>query len=152
MSGEGVGFFDKADFSNSWTNQTIGRKEERNSLIAFSTYDDIDKIHTYPDALDLLGDFPEAETASIAEETTMFEGVAELETTLGLGSLRPMRNAEDGLFLKSSMPLNTVVFRGHTKRRTGNTGEFKITQAGRGHWGANIYPGVAAHRTGKYHI
>ena len=135
MSGEGVGFFNKTDFSNSWTNQTIGRKEETNSLIAFSTYDDVDKIHTYPDALDLLGDFPEAQTASIAEETTMFEGVSELERILGLGALRPMRNAEDGLFLKSSMPLNTVVFRGHTKRRKGRFGKFKTTQAGRGHWG-----------------
>lgn len=135
MSGEGVGFYDKETFGNAWTNQTIGRKEERNSLIAFSTRDDVDKIHTYPDALDLLGDFPEAETASIAEETTMFEGVAELESTLRLDTLRPMRNAEDGLFLKSTMPLNTVVFRGHTKRRTGKTGPFKLTQAGRGHWG-----------------
>ena len=128
----------------------------------------------------MLGDFPEAAQGAIAEDTTMFEGVSTLESILGLGQLRPMRNAEDGLFLKSMMPLNTVMFRGHTKRAKDSDPnkrtDFKVTQGGRGHWGANvslhrllvnvyvcafsprfslslhehlqIYAGVAAHRTG----
>ena len=84
------------------------------------------------------------------KETKMFRGVDELEKILGLSALRPMRNAEGNLFLKSMMPLNTVCFRGHTYRKADNkaTTKFKLTQNGRGHWGQNIYPGVAAHRTG----
>ena len=85
----------------------------------------------------------------------MFEGVDVLEEILQLQQLRPMRNAESGLFLKSIQPLNTVMFRGHTKRAKGtakttapSAKDFVVTQAGRGHWGASIYPGVAAHRTG----
>lgn len=158
VAGEGVKFFSKASFSKRWADQEIGRKEMSESLIAFSV--DMDdnpatnkhKIHELPDALDLLGDFPEAQEGSIAEDTKMFEGVDVLEKELNLGSLRPMRNAEGNLFLKSMMPLNTVCFRGHTYRSVkdsnGVFGKFKLTQNGRGHWGQNIYPGVAAHRTG----
>jgi hypothetical protein len=158
VAGEGVKFFDAASFKSRWADQEIGRKEMSESLIAFSVDMDDDatttkdKIHELPDALDLLGDFPEAQEGSIAENTKMFEGVDVLEKELGLGSLRPMRNAEGNLFLKSMMPLNTVCFRGHTYRSVkdsnGDFGKFKLTQNGRGHWGQNIYPGVGAHRTG----
>ena len=54
VSGEGVNFYSADDFESSWTNQTIGRKDEKNSLIAFSTADSVDKINGYPDALDLV--------------------------------------------------------------------------------------------------
>lgn len=156
VAGEGIKFFTKASFEERWRNQEIGRKEMSESLIAFSVNmdgtnsdDSIQpNISELPDALDLLGDFPEAQAGSIAESTKMFEGVDKLEKILGLSALRPMRNAEGNLFLKSMMPLNTVCFRGHTYRDAGNTGNFKLTQNGRGHWGQNIYPGVAAHRTG----
>ena len=162
VAGEGVTFFDAASFKSRWSDQEIGRKEMSESLIAFSV--DMDdpndatkgKIAELPDALDLLGDFPEAEQGSIAENTKMFEGVDKLESALGLSALRPMRNAEGNLFLKSMMPLNTVCFRGHCYRSLETTdssgvktqSKFKLTQNGRGHWGQNIYPGVAAHRTG----
>jgi hypothetical protein len=153
VAGEGVKFFDAASFKSRWADQEIGRKEMSESLIAFSV--DMDskgkgKIAELPDALDLLGDFPEAQKGSIAEETKMFEGVDVLENILGLSALRPMRNAEGNLFLKSMMPLNTVCFRGHTYRKADKNAKtkFKLTQNGRGHWGQNIYPGVAAHRTG----
>ena len=154
VAGEGVKFFTQASFTKRWADQEIGRKEMSESLIAFSV--DMDdnpktnkpKIAELPDALDLLGDFPEAQEGSIAEDTKMFEGVDVLESALNLMSLRPMRNAEGNLFLKSMMPLNTVCFRGHTYRSTDKGNTFKLTQNGRGHWGQNIYPGVAAHRTG----
>lgn len=148
VAGEGVNFFDAASFKSRWSDQEIGRKEMSESLIAFSVDMDDNKIDGLPDALDLLGDFPEAQQGSIAENTKMFEGVDKLESALGLSALRPMRNAEGNLFLKSMMPLNTVCFRGHTYRDVGSKGTFKLTQNGRGHWGQNIYPGVAAHRTG----
>ena len=150
VSGEGVKFFTQASFGKRWQDQEIGRKEMSESLIAFSVDMSDSEITGLPDALDLLGDFPEAQAGSIAEETKMFRGVDELEKILGLSALRPMRNAEGNLFLKSMMPLNTVCFRGHTYRKADNkaTTKFKLTQNGRGHWGQNIYPGVAAHRTG----
>jgi len=158
VAGEGVKFFDAASFSKRWADQEIGRKEMSESLIAFSVDMTDKEIHELPDALDLLGDFPEAQEGSIAENTKMFKGVEVLESALDLGSLRPMRNAEGNLFLKSMMPLNTVCFRGHTYRsritKKSSSGaiqeqtKFKLTQNGRGHWGQNIYPGVAAHRTG----
>lgn len=149
VSGEGIKFFESPkDFAERWDNQEIGRKEMSQSLIAFSVDMNAKEIHALPDALDLLGDFPEAQQSSIAESTQMFKGVEELEKVLGLSALRPMRNAEGNLFLKSMMPINTVCFRGHTYRRTGSQGDWKLTQNGRGHWGANIYPGCAAHRTG----
>ena len=148
VAGEGVNFFDKASFRERWDQQEIGRKEMSESLIAFSVDMTEDEITALPDALDLLGDFPEAQQGSIAENTKMFRGVEVLERELGLSALRPMRNAEGNLFLKSMMPLNTVCFRGHTYRDVGSTGKFKLTQNGRGHWGQNIYAGVAAHRTG----
>ena len=92
----------------------------------------------------------------------MFDGVNKLESELKLSKLRPMRNSEGNLFLKSmvsnifyltktrlalsfltfpahpppQMPLNTVMFRGHTLRRDATSkGDFKVTQNGRGHWG-----------------
>ena len=148
VSGEGIRFFTADSFASRWQDQEIGRKEMSESLIAFSVDMTEEQIHELPDAIDLLGDFPEAQAESIAESTKMFKHVDELESILGLGALRPMRNAEGNLFLKSMMPLNTVCFRGHTNRKKKGTGEFKVTQNGRGHWGANIYPGVAAHRTG----
>jgi hypothetical protein len=131
VAGEGVRFFSKASFSSRWADQEIGRKEMSESLIAFSVDMTEDEIHELPDAVDLLGDFPEAQASSIAEQTKMFKGVDELEGILGLDSLRPMRNAEGNLFLKSMMPLNTVCFRGHTHRKKGS-GDFKLTQNGRG--------------------
>lgn len=151
VSGEGVKFFSKESFEKCWREQEIGRKAMSQSLIAFSVDmdgDDQKKIAELPDALDLLGDFPEAQKGSIAEETQMFEGVSILERELGLEALRPMRNAEGNLFLKSMMPLNTVCFRGHTYRSDDDGATWKLTQNGRGHWGQNIYPGVAAHRIG----
>lgn len=150
VSGEGIKFFETPnDFAKRWDNQEIGRKEMSESLIAFSVDMDEKAIHALPDALDLLGDFPEAQQSSIAESTKMFKGVEKLEAVLGLSALRPMRNAEGNLFLKSMMPINTVCFRGHTYRRVKNNNEqWKLTQNGRGHWGANIYPGCGAHRTG----
>lgn len=150
VSGEGVKFFENPEaFRSRWQDQEIGRKEMSESLIAFSVDMDKDAIQELPDALDLLGDFPEAQAGSIAENTKMFTGVDELERKLGLEALRPMRNAEGNLFLKSMMPINTVCFRGHTARRvTGSGDKFVVTQNGRGHWGQNIYPGVAAHRIG----
>lgn len=138
VSGEGVNFYDRSKFLDAWTNQTIGRKEQKYSLIAFATADNEEKIKAYPDAIDMLGDFPEAEQGMIADDTTMFEGVDKLEEILELGQLRPMRNAENGLFLKSMMPLNTVMFRGHTKRAKSSTSPFVVTEGGRGHWGANV--------------
>jgi len=160
VSGEGVNFFSAETFSSRWNDQEIGRKEMSESLIAFSVDMEVKEIHQLPDAIDLLGDFPEAQSGTIAEHTKMFRGVEDLESLLGLSSLRPMRNAEGALFLKSMMPLNTVCFRGHTARRKGKAkaigggmeqdpaAKFRVTQNGRGHWGQNIYPGVAAHRTG----
>lgn len=147
VAGEGVRFFSQEQFSKRWADQEIGRKEMSESLIAFSVDMTKDEIHELPDAVDLLGDFPEAQAGSIAENTKMFRGVEELEGILGLSALRPMRNAEGNLFLKSMMPLNTVCFRGHTNRKAKGK-KFRVTQNGRGHWGQNIYPGVAAHRTG----
>ena len=148
VAGEGVRFFSQESFSKCWADQEIGRKEMSESLVAFSVDMTEDEIHELPDALDLLGDFPEAQAESIAENTKMFRGVDELEGILGLSALRPMRNAEGNLFLKSMMPLNTVCFRGHTNRKKKSDRKFRVTQNGRGHWGQNIYPGVAAHRTG----
>ena len=92
------------------------------------------EIEKYPDSLDLLGNFPDAQEGQI-ETPVMFEGVSELETELGLQKLRPMRNSEGNLFLKSMMPLNTVMFRGHTIRQKTPNAEWKVTQNGRGHWG-----------------
>merc|ERR1712224_783536 len=104
--------------------------------IAFSVDMSETEIAELPDAIDLLGDFPEAQAGSIAENTKMFKGVEVLEQKLGLSSLRPMRNAEGNLFLKSMMPLNTVCFRGHTyRKKNGANATFKLTQNGRGHWG-----------------
>lgn len=47
----------------------------------------------------------------------------------------------------SPQTLNTVMFRGHTKRKRKGEG-FRDTNLGKGHWGSSIYPGCAAHRTG----
>ena len=77
------------------------------------------------------------------------EGVADLEDKLQLNHLRPLRNAEVSLFLKSMQSLNTVCFRGHTKVRKSGEDAWKIRDRGTGHWGPNVYPGVAAHRTGR---
>ena len=150
VSGEGVKFFENPEaFRSRWQDQEIGRKEMSESLIAFSVDMSEDEIQELPDALDLLGDFPEAQAGSIAENTKMFKGVDDLERILGLEALRPMRNAEGNLFLKSMMPINTVCFRGHTiRKKKGDDEKFVVTQNGRGHWGQNIYAGVAAHRIG----
>lgn len=94
-----------------------------------------------------MGDFPTAATASLAENTQTFRGVSELESKLGLGALRPLRQAEGNLFLRASTPLNTVCFRG--MQYTQKTGEkARLTQLNTGHWGKNVYAGCGAHRTG----
>ena len=148
VSGEGTKFFSKESFQERWNNQDIGRKQMSESLIAFSVDMSPQEIHELPDAIDLLGDFPEAQAGTVSEGVKMFKGVEILENLLGLGALRPMRNAEDNLYLKSMMPINTVCFRGHTVRKKDGDNKFVVTQNGRGHWGQNIYPGVAAHRIG----
>lgn len=80
------------------------------------------------DCLDILGDFPDAEQASV-DDTFMFKGVHNLEKRLRLQGLRPQRVVESNLFLKSHQTLNTVVFKGHTIRNG------HVSQRGRGHWG-----------------
>ena len=111
VAGEGVNFFDKASFRERWDQQEIGRKEMSESLIAFSVDMTEDEITALPDALDLLGDFPEAQQGSIAENTKMFRGVEVLERELGLSALRPMRNAEGNLFLyRPSSPVVRRIF------------------------------------------
>ena len=103
-----------------------------------------------PEALDLLGSFPHSAAQQLSDEQH-FPNADILEEILQLGQLRPARDAEAELYLKSMLPLNTVMFRGHTLRRNTKATpaqDWTVTEIGRGHWGSNVYPGCAAHRVG----
>merc|ERR1719502_785693 len=97
-----------------------------------------------PEALDLLGSFPHSAAQQLSDEQH-FPNANILEQILQLGQLRPARDAEAELYLKSMLPLNTVMFRGHTIRRNtkagGQQANWTVTEIGRGHWGSNVYPG-----------
>ena len=150
MTGESADLFDDpADFTGSWHSQEIGTKKCHKSILVWGigsratlgdTYKDPEDMS---DCVDILGNFPDAEQYSI-DDIDMFHGVSKLERRLGLSSLRPQRVVESNLYLKSHQTLNTVCFKGHTIRNG------YVSQRGRGHWGADVYEGVAAHRTGKY--
>ena len=159
VSGEGTSFFEDAkDFKDHWSNQDIGTKKCRKSLIAWcvdssKTRQDIDNL---PDALDLLGEFPNAQESYISGQADIIPGQQSLEKSLGLSTLRPMRQEEGNLFLRAHTPLNTVCFR--AKRyarqvekvagdRDADT-QVRLTHNGTGHWGKNVYPGCFAHRSG----
>lgn len=149
VTGEGTEFFDDAqEFKDHWMDQAIGTKRCRKSLLAWSV--PAGEGRSLPDAIDLMGDFPLAASNELAADTKTFTGVRQLETDLGLGALRPLRQSEGNLFLRASTPLNTVMFRGmqYTQKAGVNGGKPRITQLGTGHWGKNIYAGCAAHRTG----
>merc|ERR1712167_211520 len=87
-------------------------------------------------------------------DTRAFRDVQKLESKLGLGALRPLRQAEGNLFLRASTPLNTVMFRGMQYTQAAQTDDNapapkpRITQLGTAHWGRNVYAGCAAHRSG----
>lgn len=103
-----------------------------------------------PEALDLLGSFPHSAAQQLSDEQH-FPNADILEKILELQQLRPARDAEAELYLKSMLPLNTVMFRGHTLRRNKRVPgqeNWTVTEIGRGHWGSNVYPGCAAHRVG----
>ena len=75
----------------------------------------------------------------------MFKG-GNVEQLLGLSALRPMRNAEGNLYLKSMMPIIPSASEDTPFARR-ITDKFVVTQNGRGH-GDRTSPGVAAHRIG----
>lgn len=145
VAGEGHTFFTAQDFKDAWMDQTIGTKRCRQSLMAWRVPAGTAK--DLPDAIDLMGDFPLAASNELATQTKTFAGVQELEQALGLGALRPLRQAEGNLFLRASTPLNTVMFRGMQYTQKG-ADKPRITQLGTGHWGRNVYAGCAAHRSG----
>ena len=135
VSGEGHEFFSEEEFQMHWQNQDIGTKRCRKSLLAWAVPKG--EARELPDAIDLMGDFAGAESATLAENTRTFRGVIDLETKLGLGALRPLRQAEGNLFLRASTPLNTVMFRGMQYcQKTGESA--RITQLNTGHWGKNV--------------
>ena len=151
VAGEGHLFFDKDTFSEAWMDQSIGTKRCRQSLMAWAVPKGTAK--NLPDAIDLMGDFPLAASNELSTQTKAFEGVQVLERQLGLGALRPLRQAEGNLFMRASTPLNTVMFRGmqYTQKAVAGSAEAskpRITQLGTGHWGKNVYAGCAAHRSG----
>ena len=151
VSGEGAEFFDAKSFRDAWENSQIGTKECQFSLIAMSTSSTKDEIDALPDAIDLLGDFPDDAAANMSANVKSPNDIRFLENALNLGMMRIGRNQEKDVFLKSMQTLNTVCFRAHTKRRRTDNPEqpWVVTDRGTGHWGANIYPGVASHRTGR---
>lgn len=149
VAGEGVSFFDKTSFTAAWQNSQIGTKECDHSLIAMSTSSSVDDIQELPDAIDMLGDFPDDAAETLSANTQSPADVGKLEAELGLGMMRIGRNQEKDVFLKSMQSLNTVCFKAHTKRRKKDGDPWVVTERGTGHWGANIYPGVASHRTGR---
>ena len=135
MTGESADLFDSAaDFTTHWHGQEIGTKKCHKSILVWGigSPDTVGNKYKDPeemsDCIDLLGNFPDAPQYSI-DDTDMFHGVSKLETTLGLGSLRPQRVVESNLYLKSHQTLNTVCFKGHTIRNG------CVSQRGRGHWG-----------------
>ena len=99
-------------FKRHWSNQTIGTKECDRSLLAFATTMKTAKIKELPCAIDLLGDFPNQVRGNLASTKTVEEAKA-IETALGIGSLRAMRDAEADSYLKNmmvrSLPLSPVV-------------------------------------------
>lgn len=145
IAGEGHEFFSQDDFETHWQNQDIGTKRCRKSLLAWAVPKG--EAGKLPDAIDIMGDFPTAASASLSDSTRTFRGVDALEAKLGLGALRPLRQSEGNLFLRASTPLNTVCFRG--MQYTQKAGEkARLTQLNTGHWGKNVYAGCGAHRTG----
>ena len=137
VSGEGHQFFSKSDFESAWQEQDIGTKACKHSLIAWCVTDDATKIDDYPDALDLLGSFPDRQQSNIVSGQDLFQGQAGLESALGLSSLRPLRQEEGNLFLRSHTPLNTVCFRAKRYAQAG-TAKTRLTHHGTGHWGRNV--------------
>ena len=105
VSGEGHEFFSADEFETHWSQQDIGTKRCRKSLIAWAVPAGTAK--GLPDAIDLMGDFPSAQSNVLAEGTRTFDGVQRLEAALQLGALRPLRQSEGNLFLRASTPLNT---------------------------------------------
>lgn len=146
VAGEGHLFFDETTFSEAWMDQSIGTKRCRQSLMAWAVPGGTAK--DLPDAIDLMGDFPLAASNELSTQTKAFEGVQVLERKLGLGALRPLRQAEGNLFMRASTPLNTVMFRGMQYTQKDKVSKPRITQLGTGHWGKNVYAGCAAHRSG----
>lgn len=139
VSGEGIDWFTQKSFEDAWNASQIGTKECNFSLIAMSTKSSPEEIRKLPDAIDILGDFPDDAVSNMNANTHSPEGVADLESELQLNHLRPLRNAEVSLFLKSMQSLNTVCFRGHTKVRKSGEDAWKIRDRGTGHWGPNVY-------------
>lgn len=105
VSGEGHEFFTAAEFEEHWSQQNIGTKRCRKSLIAWAVPKG--KAKALPDSIDIMGDFPSAQSNVLAEGTRSFDGVQRLEVALRLGALRPLRQSEGNLFLRASTPLNT---------------------------------------------
>lgn len=149
VSGEGHQFFSKSQFEESWREQDIGTKACKHSLIAWAVNADAKKIDNYPDALDLLGSFPDRQQEGVVSGQDLFEGQDALERALGLSSLRPLRQEEGNLFLRSHTPLNTVCFRAkrYAQRASGDE-KSRLTHHGTGHWGRNVYAGCLPHRSG----
>ena len=158
VSGEGTSFFEDASkFQEAWRAQDIGTKKCRKSLIAWMihpryTRQDIDKL---PDALDLLGEFPNTQQNYISGQSDVIPNQQELEKTLQISTLRPMRQEEGNLFLRAHSPLNTVCFRAKRyARQRIDLGErpvdlkARLTHNNTGHWGKDVYPGCFAHRSG----
>ena len=135
VSGEGHEFFTAEEFEEHWQNQDIGTKRCRKSLIAWAVPKG--EAISLPDCLDIMGDFPTAQSAALAENTRSFTGCDRLETLLGLGALRPLRQSEGNLFLRASTPLNTVIFRGMQYTQKDGAAA-RITQLNTGHWGKNV--------------
>ena len=149
VSGEGHQFFSKSQFDDSWREQDIGTKACKHSLIAWCVNAGKKKIDNYPDALDLLGSFPDRQQEGVVSGQDLFEGQQGLETTLGLSSLRPLRQEEGNLFLRSHTPLNTVCFRAKRYAQpVGQNAKTRLTHHGTGHWGRNVYAGCLPHRSG----
>jgi hypothetical protein len=139
VSGEGHQFFSKSQFEDSWREQDIGTKACKHSLIAWCVNAGKKEIDNYPDALDLLGSFPDRQQEGVVSGQDLFEGQQGLETTLGLSSLRPLRQEEGNLFLRSHTPLNTVCFRAKRYAQpVGQNAKTRLTHHGTGHWGRNV--------------
>ena len=145
IGGEGAAFYDRDTFRDEWMEQKIGTKEATKSLIAWSMGSkwQASKPDKMPEAIDLLGAFPASAAGQTLASERHFPDANLLEDILTLQQLRPARDAEAELYLKSMLPLNTVMFRGHTLRRntkssTASQKEWKVTEIGRGHWGSNI--------------
>lgn len=167
VSGEGTAFFsDAREFKDCWQSQDIGTKKCNKSLIAWCIPSKNDEkngigysrqdIDSMPDALDLLGEFPNMAQANLVGGADIIPFQNDLESTLGISTLRPMRQEEGNVFLRAHTPLNTVCFRAKRYARQETTvdgdrnkdQQARLTHNGTGHWGKNVYPGCFAHRSG----